>query len=334
MRYEYGPNFVQGYATVNTVADEAYSLQVFDGVGRVIAKASNHPGSSGGYSAQLIVYDVMSRIMKQSNPAETSLETVSLSAALHPYNWVATGDDATANGGTGWIYTQQTYDWKGRPLVTTNPDNITTKTASYGGCGCAGGEVVTLTDEVGRRQKVYSDVLGRQWKTEILNWDGTVYSTTTTALNARDQSTLVRQWTGAENGGGAYQDTTFSYDGYGRLHAKHIPEQQVDPNNSSSTDHTIYFYNADDTINSVTDARGANATYIYNNNRHLANEIHYSAPSGITPISNVTFGYDAVGNRTSMTDGNGSQTYSYDQLSRMSAETRYFNNTGRSYPLT
>ena len=106
------------------------------------------------------------------------------------------GDDAA-----GWIYRQQTYDWQGRPLVTTNQDG-TQKYASYGGCGCAGGEVVTLTDEVGRQQKVYSDVVGRQWKTEVLNWNGTVYSTTTNAFNGRDQVTLVRQWTGAENGGG------------------------------------------------------------------------------------------------------------------------------------
>src|SRR2546430_13012355 len=47
-------------------------------------------------------------------------------STLFPYttlfrSWTATGDDATANGGFGWVYTQQSYDWKGRPLVTTNP---------------------------------------------------------------------------------------------------------------------------------------------------------------------------------------------------------------------
>jgi len=42
---------------------------------------------------------------------------------------------------------------------------------------------------------------------------GSVYSTTVNTYNVRDQVTLVRQWAGAENGGGAYQDTTMSYDG-------------------------------------------------------------------------------------------------------------------------
>ena len=48
-RYEYGPNFVKSFSTVNNVADEAYTMQVFDGVGRVIGSAGNHPAARGGY---------------------------------------------------------------------------------------------------------------------------------------------------------------------------------------------------------------------------------------------------------------------------------------------
>jgi YD repeat-containing protein len=320
-RYEYGPNFTQTYSTVNTVADEAYSLQVFDGAGRTIAKATNHPGSTGGFSGQLVIYDAMGRVVKQSNPTETTLETVSLTNSLHPYSWTAAGDDAAPNGGSGWVYTQQSYDWKARPRVTTNADN-TTKEASYAGCGCAGGEVVTLTDEVGRREKVYSDILGRQWKTEVLNWDSSVYATTTSALNGRDQVTLIRRWAGAENSGGAYQDTTMSYDGYGRLQTSHVPEQQDSNGNPT---YTTWSYNSDDTIYSITDARGVFGTYGYNN-RHLVTSINYSVPPGsnIPATPNITFGYDAAGSRTSMTDGLGSQSYSYDSLSRMISETRTF----------
>src|SRR4029434_1394783 len=106
-----------------------------------------------------------------------------------------------------------TYDWKGRPLVTTNPDT-TTRQASYAGCGCAGGEVVTLTDETGRRQKVYSDALGRQLKVEVLNWNDSVYSTRTNTYNARDQITNVKQFQGLDSSG-IYQEIIKSYDGYG-----------------------------------------------------------------------------------------------------------------------
>src|SRR5213078_1707370 len=220
--------------------------------------------------------------------------------------------------------------------VTTNPDT-TTKTAGYGGCGCAGGEVVTLTDEgtmdagvaKRRQQKTYSDVLGRAWKTELLNWeDGSVYSTTVKTYNVRDQVSQIRQYAGAE-GAGTYQDTTMTYDGYGRLWKRHAPEQQVDSNNSSSTDHTTYTYNADDTVLSVIDARGATATSVYNG-RHLTTGISYTAPAGITATPSVSYAYDAAGNRATMSERDsqnvlvGSTSYGYDQLSHLTAETRYF----------
>jgi YD repeat-containing protein len=314
-RFVYGPNYVQQYGSVNNVADDSYAIQVFDGVGRLFATSAYHPGSSGGYRAQLAYHDLMGRAMLQSNPTEITS------------GWVPAGDDAA-----GWLFTTQTYDWKGRPLVTTNTDT-TTKEASYTGCGCAGGEVVTLTDEgtidggvaKRRQQKIYSDVLGRTVKTEVLNWQGgSVYSTTVNSYNARDQLTLVRQYQGAE-GSGVYQDTTMTYDAYGRLQTKHVPEQDAGTA-------TTYNYNPDDTAQSVIDARGASQTFSYNG-RHLVTGITYSAPAGITPTSNVTYGYDAAGNRTSMNDGTGSCGYNYDQLSRMTSETHTFNGLG-SYTLS
>jgi YD repeat-containing protein len=354
-RYIYGPNYVETFSTVNTVADEAHSLQVFDGHGRVIGKATNHPGAPSGasaFSGQLIIYDVMGRAIKQSNPTETNIAITG--APINPASWPVMGDDAPGNAGVspapgyqpGWYVTTQTYDWKGRPRVTTNQDG-TYKEATYSGCGCAGGEVVTLqgeevpvNSELKRRtEKVYADVLGRQWKTEILNWDGSVYSTTTNTFNARDQVTTVKGYAGIapadasstnENAAcpdGTCQKTAMTYDGYGRLQSKHVPEQ-----NAGTA--TVYAYNPDDTIQSVTDARGASATYIYNNNRHLVNETHYSAPSGVTPTANETFEYDAAGNRKFMTDGSGLTSYSYDSLSRLQSETKTFNGLGGSYNIS
>jgi len=315
VHYDYGLDYTSSFASVNSVAanyweSDSYTNRFFDGLGRVFAAASNHPGSAGGYKAQWIEYDVMGRVSRQSNPTEISGDG----------DWTPYGDDAA-----GRIYTRQTYDWKGRPLQTIHETDGTVKSASYTGCGCAGGEVVTLTDEVGRQQKVYSDVLGRQWKTEVLNWDSSVYATTTNAFNTRDQATLVRQFQGTDQSG-VYQDTIMSYDGYGRLAAKHVPEQNAGAN-------TIYAYNADNTVSSVTDARGVATTFGYNG-RHLVTSINYPAvqnlPAGVASIANVSFGYDAVGNRISMSDGLGSMSYSYDQLSRLSSETRYFSALGNS----
>ncbi len=315
-RFLYGPNYVVTLATVNNVADEAYSNTIFDGLGRTTGVASNHPGSVGGYKAQLTQYDLMGRAIKESNPAEINGD------------WNPAGDDAA-----GWLYTEQTYDWQGRPRITTNTD-LTTKEAGYSGCGCAGGAVVTLTDEgtmdagvfKRRQQKIYSDIFGRTVKTELLNWQGgDIYSTTVTQYNARDQVKLVRQYAGPE-GGGTYQDTTMTFDGYGRLKTKHEPEQ--DAGTASTWD-----YNDDDALQKITGARGASATYGYNNNRHLPNTITYYAPTGVASTPNVSFEYDAAGNRTSMTDGSGSVTYHYDQLSRMDWEERTFTGLSGAYRL-
>src|SRR6202008_5197287 len=96
----------------------------------------------------------------------------------------------------------------------------------------------------------------------------TVYSSTVNTYNVRDQLTQVRQYAGAE-GSGTYQDTIITYDGYGRLKTRHVPEQ-----NSGTA--TSWVYNNDDTVQSITDARGAATTFTYNNGRHLPNVVTHS----------------------------------------------------------
>ena len=232
--------------------------------------------------------------------------------------WSAVGDDASV----GWLYIEQTYDWRGRPLVTTNQDS-TTKTASYSGCGCAGGEVVTLTDEGTidpfdlvtprkRQQKIYSDVFGRTVKTEVLNWeDGAVHAATVNTYNARDQITQLRQFAGpaVPDGdlscpSGTCQKSEMTYDGHGRLKTSHTPGQQVDATNPASADHVTWDYNADDTIQKITDPRGAVTTFGYNNRHGVTNAsytllpgVPTNGPSGVTPAATVGFSYDAAGNR-------------------------------------
>src|SRR2546430_5963772 len=110
----------------------------------------------------------------------------------------------------------------------------------------------------------------------------------------------------------------------GKAAADRVPEQ-----NAGTA--TTYTYNTDDTIYSVSDARGASAAYSYNG-RHLVTGITYSAPtgSGITVPTPVGYGYDAAGNRISMSDGTNSCSYNYDQLSRVMTETRHLNDLAGS----
>jgi RHS repeat-associated protein len=283
---------VQSFTQDQTVV-ERYNITEFDGAGRVRAVGMNHSNSTGGYSVQYMKYDVMGRLSEQSNPTEVNAA------------WVPTGDDSA------WVWTLQTYDWKGRPLVTTSPDGNTRENI-YAGCGCAGGETVIIRDERGRRRKLTMDVFGRLKQVDELNWDQSIYATTTYTYNARDQITQSSQ---------AGQVRMFEYDGLGRLWKRTTPEQGL----------TTFTYNPNDTVYQVKDARNVTQTLSYNN-RRLLTGITYNVTgdtSGQTAAtSNVSFTYDAAGNRTQMTDGLGTVSYSYDTLAQLTSETRSFTNVG------
>ncbi len=333
--YDASMKLLQSYATVSddslqNPSNRLYSVTALDGLGRARGSAHDFLGdpaaSAGDYVAQLTYYDAMGRAVFQSNPTEMSIVGGT---------WTTAGEDA--NGGT-WKGTSYEYDWKSRIKKVINADG-SDRLFDYGGCGCAGGEIVTEQGEsvpapvpsgLGRRtRRVYHDQLGRMWKTESLNWDGSVYAATTTKYDALDQPVRVRQYAGAAPlqepaaEGSGYQTTTMTYDGHGRLATSHLPEE-IDANGQPTA--SVYEYNPDDTVASVRDARGATTTYSYNNNRHLVTGLTYGVAPGSTQswdgAQPVTFAYDAAGNRTSMTDGLGSVSYTYDDLSRLTSERR------------
>ncbi len=289
--YATANTFIAAFSTMEAGKGEAFEGTAFDGAGRYRATQVDLPGSAGGYSTVVVGYDVMGRPATRSNPTEMT--------AL----WIPAGDDAAS----GWIWTNQSYDWKSRPAITTNPDG-TTREITYGGCGCAGGEQTTVRDEQGRRKRYTEDTLGRLTKVEELNWNQTVYATTNYSYNALDQITSINQ---------AGQIRSFSFDGYGRLQSRTTPEQGT----------TSYSYFANDRLQTITDARNATTTLGYNN-RRLVNSISYGVPGGVAATPNVSFGYDPAGNRTTMTDGLGSVSYGYNTISQLTSETRTFTGLG------
>ncbi|MDM7924072.1 MAG: FG-GAP-like repeat-containing protein [Pyrinomonadaceae bacterium] len=320
-------------------SDEIATETWTDGAGRVRATRTEHPGSSGGWAARRTEYDVIGREKRSSVPTEVS--GVALS---DPAYWQVAGDDANR----GYRWTQHDYDWMGRTIRVVPSDSYGTDgkdtLISYDGCGCAGGLITTVqgpmvprTDAVGdarRKQKSYADILGRTWKTQTFKWDGTTqYLTTQSYFNGRDQVLASTQTD--ENA--VVQTTTATFDGHGRLFS------QRDPNDESGSQ-TTWVYNADDTIASVTDPRGAVTTYSYGNpnnveKRQLLLGISYAPPSTqpsyttIADTPDVNFQYDALGNRTYMQDGSGSTTYAYDPLSRLTSESKTFTGVSGNFTL-
>ena len=302
---------------------------------------TEHPGSTGGWTASQVEYDLLGRVKRQSVPTEITVPN-----ANNPETWTPSGDD---NRGTGvWLWTHQKYDWKGRVVRKINTDGTDSSTLndsdvliSYEGCGCAGGQVTTIESErvpipnttnyARRKQRIYEDILGRTVKTEAFEWDGsTVYSTVTNTYNGRDQVTQALEYAGTTYSS-SNQETTASFDGFGRLKQTHKPEQR----DGSTLKYTTYTYNPDDSIQSLTDARGATTQFTYNN-RGLVETKSYTVPSesNIDDPADVSFSYDNVGNRTQMTDGLGQVDYEYDPLSRLTAETRDFTDDLPNAPIT
>jgi YD repeat-containing protein len=356
-KWEYGASglYAKQFTTIDTGLAETFVMSVTDGAGRVRGTLREQPSSmSGGYSAQRFDYDNVGQRVKQYNPTEV---TVNTSDPSDIGSWQPAGADLPANGGAGWAFASVEYDWKGRVKRAVAADGVTDRLADYDGCGCAGGAVVTIQGEpvsipsggTGRRaQKVYSDPLGRAWMTEVYNWDGTVYTTTTVKLDALDRAVRVRQYSGAapsqepSTESSAYQTTTLTYDGHGRLKSRHTPGQ-----NAGAA--TAYEYFGDDTLKTVTDARGVKTSFLYNA-RHLVTNVTYdhqnvasvvtdktgTPPVGTTPVADtpaVHISYDAAGNRDTMTDGSGSTTYHFNTLSQLTSEDKQFTGPATTYTL-
>jgi YD repeat-containing protein len=324
-RYEYPTNGVQSkvYSTIidttgngADTADEVLTESWADGAGRIrqarVPHTFNTNGATATWAGTLTEYDILGRVKRASVPTEVDS------------NFNPTGDDLAR----GWLWTSQEYDWKSRVTRTINTDGTDTL-AEYEGCGCAGGEILTLRGEQlteGRRtQKIYSDVLGRETKRELFDWNGSVYKTATNAYNGRDQVHSSRVYAGTEYAT-EFRETTFTFDGHGRLTSQHEPQQ--DANTA-----TVYTYFPDDKPATITDARGAAKHYSYNN-LGLIDEISWTAPqnSNIAVPGTATFNYDNAGNRTEMSDGFGIVTYVHDQMSHLTSETRQFNETVSQSP--
>ncbi len=357
--WEYGANgrYVKQLTKVDTDKAETFVAGVTDGAGRTLGALRELPSSvSGAYSAQRFEYDNVGRQVKQYNPTEVTVNTSDISDIS---SWQPAGADATANGGAGWAYSSREYDWKGRVRHEVAADRVTDRYTDYDGCGCAGGEVVTTrgevvpipgtSDKARRVNKVYSDSLGRPWKTEVYNWNGaTVYSTTTVKYDALDHQVRVRRYAGPapdpepEADDISYQTSSMSYDGHGRLQSRHLPDQ-------SAGTATAYTYFDDDMVKSVTDARGVKTSFAYNA-RHLVTAVTYDRQgldsvatekpggSGTTPVTDTAalgLTYDEAGNRLTMNDGSGSTTYHYDTMSRLTSEDKQFAGlTGTTYTLS
>ena len=143
---------------------------------------------------------------------------------------------------------------------------------------------------------------------------------TTDAYDAGNHLTSVTDATG--------HATTYTYDAATNL------KTRTDANSHTTT----YTYDAANRLISTTDPAGHVASVTYDHASNIATRTDANAKTttyaydalnrltGITYADSstapVTYAYDANGNRTTMTDGAGTESFAYDSLNRLTSDTR------------
>jgi RHS repeat-associated protein len=214
--------------------------------------------------------------------------------------------------GVGLLYSQTSP--RGN-VAGANAANFTT-TYTYDALG----DELSETDPLGNTTKYSYDADGDLTSVKDPNGNTTQYT-----YNLDDEPTSTTQPGG--------QPETETYDGDGNVLT------QTDGNGNT----THYAYNALDEQTSTTTPKGEETQYTYDPAGNLETETNpdgqvttygYDDANQLTSIDysgsgnpDVTYGYDADGNQTSMTDATGSSAYTYNSLGELTAQADGAENT-------
>jgi len=203
--------------------------------------------------------------------------------------------------GSPQYYVTMQYDALGRVMKRIYPDGQQ-ETMSYSG------NTVTSTDQSGKQMKVQYDGAGRMTSTfepDVTNNNSLTVQTSYTYTVLGKVATVTQ----------GSQTRSFSYDGMGRLTSETTPEAGT----------TSYQYNSFDLMTRKTDARGVITNYTYDTLNRLT-QVSYDVTTnhtGVTATPTVTYTYGTSASQNNkgriitMTDGPGSESYTYDILGRL-----------------
>jgi RHS repeat-associated protein len=243
---------------------------------------------------------------KQSQLTSDPQGTIYTDTAFDAFGRVASvsnpyrqGIDITSTPGTS----SYTYDGLGRKTRETYPDGSFTQTAY---CGAS----TLVTDAVGKWRRSRTDALGRLVEVDEPNAVGATVTATGCPgtgepiwVTAYTYDTLGNMTQALQNGS---RQRNFTYDSLSHLLTSTNPEVGT----------ITYTYNSDDTLFTKKDARNITTTYTYD---AIHRELTSSYSNG-DPTITTTYDQPAclglsscqnIGQRTSMTDAAGSESWSY-----------------------
>lgn len=272
-------------ATTTASIDSSKSVQLItavDGLGRPNL-STTEDASNNVYSKVSANYDLAGRAYQTSNPYTSS-----------PSYWTATQ-----------------FDVLGRPISVTLPDNSAT-TYSYST------NTATATDPTGKQRKSVMDAAGRL--SSIYEPDPSNNNTLT--LQTFYTYNVMNELTGVSQGS---QTRSYAYDALGRLNSATTPEGgRVCFGTVSGGTCNANGYDNFNNLLYRTDARGVLTSYGYDGlNRLTGISYNVSGATGVPATASVALTYGTStaqfnnGRLITMTDGVGSENYSYNSLGQL-----------------
>ncbi|MCC7107384.1 MAG: RHS repeat protein, partial [Chloroflexi bacterium] len=272
-------------------------------------------------------YDAVGNIGKEWLPASSCPNNGASKA--YEYDKLQRLTKLTDEQNHQWTYG---YDPAGHQTSETNPLSLTS-TSEYDSLGRL--LVQKQPAPLGYETRYSDDPRGnRATLTDANNRVTTYqYDRDSRVVNVRDPATSAPAWTIAlayDKLGNTIsltdplnQTQTAVYDRLGRLTSESTPSGTkyscTGPNTCQSGQLTrTLHYTLDGLVDSETDFANQQTTYAYETSRRLR-QVVYPAPSART----VAFTYDPQGNRKTMAEnGSTTATWSYDELNRMTADSR------------
>lgn len=273
---------------------------------RVVAPRGNTTGTPDTTYSTLFGYDSSGNLTSATD-ADGSQTTYGYDALGRRTSMV--DPDGNVTGGTPSQHTWTTaYDALDRVTSETDPLGHST---GYGYDGA--GHRTSLTDKNSNVTSYTYDAAGRlatiAQKPDPIGSPSTVYTTTLTR-DANGNVTRVEQGNGVQ--------TDYAYDALDRL-------TTTTTHPASGTDlATTLTLDGNGNVTNRHTADGVDTAYTYDN---LARLTQISA----TGLSTISYAYNELSQRTSMTDGTGTTTYAYDRMGRLTSAAQPNGTLGYGY---